>query len=112
MPCTFPEDAASTAITSRLDTDGIAYPHSYFLPSKPETNVKDLLTALTGHQLRVLLELLLFPWPNQGAQSATVTESAVNAGHLHVPHIGIGWATTVCGALTAARKVPRTRWPR
>lgn len=40
----FPDDAASTAITSLLHTGCIAYPHAYFLPSEPETNVEELLT--------------------------------------------------------------------
>ncbi|GHB89038.1 hypothetical protein GCM10010306_100170 [Streptomyces umbrinus] len=42
--CAFPDGAASTAITSLLHTGCIAFPHAYFLPSEPETNVKELLT--------------------------------------------------------------------
>ncbi len=44
VPCAFPDGAASTAITSLLHTGCIAYPHAYFLPSEPETNVKERLT--------------------------------------------------------------------
>lgn len=78
----FPDGAASTAITSLLHTGCIAYPHAYFLPSQPETNVQGCSRVLPIDQLWELLEPLLPPWPDEGARSAAGTGSAVPEGRL------------------------------